>query len=197
MNYNINFQIAALIIVILLLYHFLTQKKLYNINARTFTYVLVLGGLYILLDLLSTLVFMNYRAEYETAILLVITIACLFDVMLPYILYCCVCIISGEKQRKISGTSAVCTAITVVMLLLIMGNIKSGWFFYFDESGTFVTSSDIFFFISMPLPMQCLLLFLPSEIGEKILPGRWGSWENFWCLKEYAWSSRCIPRGCF
>lgn len=58
MNYNINFQIAALIIVILLLYHFLTQKKLYNINARTFTYVLVLGGLYILLDLLSTLVFM-------------------------------------------------------------------------------------------------------------------------------------------
>ena len=78
MNYNINFQIAALIIVILLLYHFLTQKKLYNINARTFTYVLVLGGLYILLDLLSTLVFMNYRAEHETAILLVITIAYLF-----------------------------------------------------------------------------------------------------------------------
>lgn len=39
--------------------------------------------------------------------------------------------------------------------------------------------------------MQCLLLFLPSETGEKILPGRWGSWENFWCLKEYAWSSRC------
>ena len=32
MNYNINFQIAALIIVILLLYHFLTQKKLYNIR---------------------------------------------------------------------------------------------------------------------------------------------------------------------
>lgn len=100
MNYNINFQIAALIIVILLLYHFLTQKKLYNINARTFTYVLVLGGLYILLDLLSTLVFMNYRAEHETAILLVITIAYLFDVMLPYILYCCVCIISGEKQME-------------------------------------------------------------------------------------------------
>ena len=97
MNYNINFQIAALIIVILLLYHFLTQKKLYNINARTFTYVLVLGGLYILLDLLSTLVFMNYRAEYETAILLVITIAYLFDVMLPYILYCCVyCDHSGD-----------------------------------------------------------------------------------------------------
>lgn len=158
MNYNINFQIAALIIVILLLYHFLTQKKLYNINARTFTYVLVLGGLYILLDLLSTLVFMNYRAEHETAILLVITIAYLFDVMLPYILYCCVCIISGEKQRKISGTSAVCTAITVVMLLLIMGNIKSGWFFYFDESGTFVTGSGYIFLYIYALAYAVLVI---------------------------------------
>lgn len=158
MNYNINFQIAALIIVILLLYHFLTQKKLYNINARTFTYVLVLGGLYILLDLLSTLVFMNYRAEYETAILLAITIAYLFDVMLPYILYCCVCIISGEKQRKISGTSAVCTAITVVMLLLIMGNIKSGWFFYFDESGTFVTGSGYIFLYIYALAYAVLVI---------------------------------------
>ena len=158
MNYNINFQIAALIIVILLLYHFLTQKKLYNINARTFTYVLVLGGLYILLDLLSTLVFMNYRAEYETAILLAITIAYLFDVMLPYILYCCVCIISGEKQRKIGGTSAVCTAITVVLLLLIMGNIKSGWFFYFDESGTFVTGSGYIFLYIYALAYAVLVI---------------------------------------
>lgn len=171
MNYNINFQIAALIIVILLLYHFLTQKKLYNINARTFTYVLVLGGLYILLDLLSTLVFMNYRAEHETAILLVITIAYLFDVMLPYILYCCVCIISGEKQRKISGTSAVCTAITVVMLLLIMGNIKSGWFFYFDESGTFVTGFRIYFSLYLcPCLCSACYCFCHQKPGRKYYP---------------------------
>ena len=32
MDYNINFQVAALIIVALLLHHFLTQKKLHNAN---------------------------------------------------------------------------------------------------------------------------------------------------------------------
>ena len=32
MNYNINFQVAAVIITALLLYHFLTQKKLHNAN---------------------------------------------------------------------------------------------------------------------------------------------------------------------
>lgn len=38
MNYNINFQVAAVIITALLLYHFLTQKKLHNANVKTFTY---------------------------------------------------------------------------------------------------------------------------------------------------------------
>ena len=47
MNYNINFQVAAVIIIALLLYHFLTQKKLHNANVKTFTYILVLSGLYI------------------------------------------------------------------------------------------------------------------------------------------------------
>lgn len=55
MNYNINFQVAAVIIIALLLYHFLTQKKLHNANVKTFTYILVLSGLYTLSDLLGTL----------------------------------------------------------------------------------------------------------------------------------------------
>ena len=35
MNYNINFQVAAVIIIALLLYHFLTQKKLHKSNSET------------------------------------------------------------------------------------------------------------------------------------------------------------------
>ena len=65
MNYNINFQVAAVIIIALLLYHFLTQKKLHNANVKTFTYILVLSGLYILSDLLGTLTIMNYTVEDE------------------------------------------------------------------------------------------------------------------------------------
>ena len=60
MDYNINFQVAALIIVALLLHHFLTQKKLHNANAKIFTYVLILAGLYILLDRINTLIIINY-----------------------------------------------------------------------------------------------------------------------------------------
>ena len=51
MSYNINFQVSALIIVVLLLHHFMAQKKLHNANTKIFTYVLILSGLYILFDL--------------------------------------------------------------------------------------------------------------------------------------------------
>ena len=59
MSYNINFQISALIIVVLLLHHFVTWKKLHNANTKIFTYVLILSGIYILFDLISTLAIMS------------------------------------------------------------------------------------------------------------------------------------------
>ena len=84
MNYNINFQVAAVIITALLLYHFLTQKKLHNANVKTFTYILVLSGLYILSDLLGTLTIMNYTAEDEGTVMGILTGIYLLDICLLY-----------------------------------------------------------------------------------------------------------------
>ena len=81
MNYNINFQVAAVIITALLLYHFLTQKKLHNANVKTFTYILVLSGLYILSDLLGTLTIMNYTAEDEGTVMGILTGIYLLDIL--------------------------------------------------------------------------------------------------------------------
>ena len=133
MSYNINFQIAALIIVVLLLHHFVTQKKLHNANTKIFTYVLVLSGLYILFNLFGTLAIMNYEPECESTILIILTVIYLFDIMLPYILYCCAAVSRGEG-KKIQGISVICTVVTVIMLILMLGNITSGWFFYFDQN---------------------------------------------------------------
>ena len=159
MIYNIDFQIAALLIVVLLLYHFLTQKKLYNVNAKTFTYVLGLVGLYILLDLINTLVIMNYEKKYETTILLVLTFTYLFDIMLPYILYCCISILSEGRQKQVTVLSVICTAVTVLMLFFTLGNIKGGWFFYFDEKGSFQTGSWYVFLYIYALAYAVLVLF--------------------------------------
>lgn len=133
MSYNINFQISALIIVVLLLHHFVTQKKLHNANTKIFTYVLILSGSYILLDLISTLAIMNYEPECENTILIILTIVYLFDIMLPYILYCCAAVTRGQG-KKIDGVSVICTAVTLIMLALMLFNLTSGWFFYVDQT---------------------------------------------------------------
>lgn len=126
MDYNINFQVAALIIVALLLHHFLTQKKLHNANAKIFTYVLILAGLYILLDRINTLIIINYTPERANGIMLALTGIYLFDVMLPFVLYCCTSMICSENGEKITGFSAAYAAVTVVMLFLTLTNLKTG-----------------------------------------------------------------------
>ncbi len=158
MNYNINFQIAALIIVVLLLYHFLTQKKLHNADTKAFTYVLVLGSLYILFDLVGTLVAINYTPERESTILLILTGIYLFDIMIPYILYCCVAASFG-KDQKINAISALCTGITVVMIFLMVGNIEHGWFFYFDRECVFRNGSGYFFLYLYTLAYAAIVMF--------------------------------------
>lgn len=158
MNYNINFQIAALIIVVLLLYHFLTQKKLHNADTKAFTYVLVLGSLYILFDFVGTLVAINYTPERESTILLVLTGIYLFDIMIPYILYCCVAV-SWGKAQKINVISVLCTGITVVMIFLMVGNIEHGWFFYFDRNYVFRNGSGYFFLYLYALAYAAIVMF--------------------------------------
>lgn len=127
MNYNINFQVAAVIITALLLYHFLTQKKLHNANVKTFTYILVLSGLYILSDLLGTLTIMNYTAEDEGTVMGILTGIYLLDILIPYILYSCIPD-SRENEKKSGALSVICAGITVAMMIAVLGNLGSGDF---------------------------------------------------------------------
>ena len=136
MNYNINFQVAAVVITALLLYHFLTQKKLHNANVKTFTYILVLSGLYILSDLLGTLTIMNYTAEDKGTVMGILTGIYLLDILIPYILYSCIPD-SNENEKKSSVLSVICAGITVAMMIAMLGNLGSGGFFRFDSNGVF------------------------------------------------------------
>ena len=136
MNYNINFQVAAVIIIALLLYHFLTQKKLHNANVKTFTYILVLSGLYILSDLLGTLTIMNYTVEDEGTVMGILTGIYLLDILIPYILYSCIPV-SRENEKKSGALSVICAGITVAMMIAMLGNLGSGGFFCFDSNGIF------------------------------------------------------------
>lgn len=149
MNYNINFQVAAVIITALLLYHFLTQKKLHNANVKTFTYILVLSGLYILSDLLGTLTIMNYTAEDEGTVMGILTGIYLLDILIPYILYSCIPD-SRENEKKSGALSVICAGITVAMMIAVLGNLEAGDFSVLTVMAFFKKEQGTCFFISMP-----------------------------------------------
>ena len=123
MSYNINFQISALIIVVLLLHHFVTRKKLHNANTKIFTYVLILSGIYILFDLISTLAIMSYEPACENMALIILTVVYLFDIMLPYILYCCA-VVSRGQGKKIDGVSMLYIYVLLYIVLVIHQTLK-------------------------------------------------------------------------
>ena len=169
MNYNINFQVAAVIITALLLYHFLTQKKLHNANVKTFTYILVLSGLYILSDLLGTLTIMNYTAEDEGTVMGIVTGIYLLDILIPYILYSCIPD-SRENEKKSGALSVICAGITVAMMIAVLGNLGSGGFFCFDSNGVFQKGTGYVFLYLYALVYIVLIMLRMIRSREDYTP---------------------------
>ena len=169
MNYNINFQVAAVIITALLLYHFLTQKKLHNANVKTFTYILVLSGLYILSDLLGTLTIMNYTAEDEGIVMGILTGIYLLDILIPYILYSCIPD-SRENEKKSGALSVICAGITVAMMIAVLGNLGSGGFFCFDSNDVFQKGTGYVFLYLYALVYIVLIMLRMIRSREDYTP---------------------------
>ena len=85
-HYNMSFQIAAIVLVLLVTVHFILQKKLHDTGTKIFLAVLLLGGLYIVLDFLGTLLIFAYSRENAQLIELLLTCFYTFDVLFPFIL---------------------------------------------------------------------------------------------------------------
>ena len=83
------------------------------------------------------------------------------------------------------------------MLLLIMGNIKSGWFFYFDESGTFVTGSGYIFLYIYALAYAVLVIVSAIRNRGENITRKMGIVGEFLVLEGVCMVIQCIPRGCF
>ena len=82
-HYNMSFQIAAIVMVLLVTVHFVLQKKLHDTGTKIFLAVLLLGSLYIVLDFMGTLLIFAYSRENAQLIELLLTCFYTFDVLFP------------------------------------------------------------------------------------------------------------------
>lgn len=138
-HYNMSFQIAAIVLVLLVTVHFILQKKLHDTGTKIFLAVLLLGSLYIVLDFMGTLLIFAYSRENAQLIELLLTCFYTFDVLFPCILYGYIRNMLKPQEGRFSSVRRILlTVIPVFMLILVWGNIQTGWFFGFDGQNDFV-----------------------------------------------------------
>ena len=134
-NYNIDFLTAAFIFLVLIFSHFMREKKLSDRNSRLFTRFFLLGISDIGFDILSTVLVAAEKSSLTIPAKLTLTIFYMIQVLIPYaLLYYTESIRGGRKTRK--SLYALLVPV-LVMEFLVLANIWSGMFFFFDYQGRY------------------------------------------------------------
>lgn len=133
-SYNFDFLLAGQVILLMVLYHFFTQKRLDDRNNRIFCVMLLLGGLDVLAELSSVFCIMSGFDRSGTATAITTTVFYLFQALLPYVLVCYVWTLRNNKvvsvwQLALGGLP------TLVLFCIILLNPFTRLLFYVDQEG--------------------------------------------------------------
>lgn len=140
-HYNMDFLFAALILLLIVLYHFIKQKKLDSTSVRIFRFFIVVGIADILLDILSTLLIAKENAELTTLTVLVLTAFYLIQVAVPVSIIYYAYTLRNEGLSRQKKEMWIWFVIPVVMASLVIANCWNGIFFYFDSQGRYCQGS--------------------------------------------------------
>ena len=160
MTYNMDFLIAGLVFLLLILVQFLGRDRVENTNSKIFQMFIMLGIGDITFDIISSVLIMEEKAEYAGILRVVLTLLYLMQVLVPYGLFSytkslCPTMMKMGKKLKVLDLPM------VVMLGLVFYNIWSGIFFRVGEEGTYIKGS---YYIGMYL--YALLYVLIIMVGS-------------------------------
>lgn len=137
MIYNINFHIAALVFLLIILFHFMEQKTLDLANNRTFLWFMIVGFVNILFDLLCTVLITLARPELAFAMELCLIILYTLQALVSHAL-----LVHLQSQFRTSATTLrrqrLLTHVPMAAIaILILWNHWSGIFFTVHADGTY------------------------------------------------------------
>ena len=144
MTYNLDFLIASLIFLLLILYHFINRRKLEDSTNRLFRLFILLGITDIAFDIITTMLIASPNPELSEITALILTIFYILQVLVPYalVLYAhSLCrTFSGQDSRiSIVLLSIVLLSIpAMVMAVMVLLNFWSGFFFTIDVNGDYI-----------------------------------------------------------
>ena len=138
MEYNISFLVAALVFLLLQLYHFLLQRRLEDINNRIFQFFLCTGIIDISLDILCTLLVQSQKTEYAEITRILLTLFYLMQVMIPYAFMCYVISLRDGTVVHMRYIMRRWMAPALIMTILVITNYWSGILFSVDENCQYI-----------------------------------------------------------
>lgn len=138
MIYNIDFLIAALVFLLLIFYHFLSQRRVHNASNRVFTFFIVIGISDIVFDLLCTVLISLERPELAGITNITLTVLYLMQATVPYAMFCYTQTLRSGTEEKLKKIMALWGIPFFILICLILINMKYGLLFYFDEMGIYM-----------------------------------------------------------
>lgn len=137
MKYNTSYLIAALICLVLIIYHYISRKRVDNINNRVFTFFIIVGTLDVFLDYICTLMMMEESPGYRGILSLFLTLLFIMQVMFPYGLYLYVkSLRSGSPGFGHLIDFGAIPAVLVEIIVLL--NTYTGSIFVVSEQGEYI-----------------------------------------------------------
>ena len=88
MIYNIDFLIAAIVILLLILWYFLGQKRAEDLNNQVFLFFAVLGVLDVIAEFFSTYCITSPESGFGIAAVFITTVFYLLQALLPFTFLC-------------------------------------------------------------------------------------------------------------
>ncbi len=136
MTYNTDFLIAAILILLLILWYFSGQKKAEDLNSRVFLLFLILVSLDVTAEWISNY-YITSAGNFGTGAVTSTTIFYLLQAMLPYVLLCYVQTL--HEDRFVSVKKLLITGLpTFVLMGIILSNLFTEKLFYFDITAGYV-----------------------------------------------------------
>lgn len=131
MTYNIDFLIAAMVILLLVLWYFLGQKRAEDLNNQVFLFFAIIGILDVVAELASNYYISFPNSNCEIAAMLATTIFYLLQALLPFMVICYIQTlhdnkIISAKKMFLSGVP------TFILMGMILTNPFTEKLFYFD-----------------------------------------------------------------
>lgn len=130
MSYNLDFLLAGLIILILVLYHFAIQNCLVDTNSKIFKGFIIVGLLDITFDIISSALINMADPQMNGAIWFSLTVFYLMQVYLPCGMFLYArSLWTDNKENPWDNKIIGLLALTVAMSLMVLLNYWNGWIF--------------------------------------------------------------------